>query len=141
MGKYNKLFISSIVVTIIGVLILIFSLFIFGALISSQAKSSAILAKDNVDLWGQVPGKSKVTIYRDQYFYVISNMADVILGKSKPVAKEIGPFRHTEAQNFTNPVFESNDTVVKYNLYKSYGKANDSVNDLNTNISILNLVS
>jgi len=140
MGLYNKLFIASIVLTVIAVIVLIFALFIFQVLIKAEAKSSAVLAADNADLWGDIPGKSKVNIFRNQYFYNLKNFDQVFGNKGAAQVEEKGPYRHLELQKMINLNFTNNSEVVNYNFFKFFLPANNSVNDFTDMITTLNLV-
>ena len=140
MGFYNKLFCFSIILTVIAILVLIFALFIFGILISSEARSSAVLAADNADLWGDIPGRSKVQIIRDHYFYNLNNFDDLINDKSPANTEEVGPYRINENQKFINLNFTNDDNVVHYNYFRFMGPSNETKLPLTDTITTLNLV-
>ena len=120
MGIYNKLFCASIVLTFIALVVLVFALFIFQVLIKSEAKSSAVLAANNADLWATLPGRSKVNIIRDQYFYDIQNINDIFNNKAPASVQEKGPYRHYENQQLINLNFTNNSDVVNYNFFKYF---------------------
>lgn len=141
MGVYSKLFCASIVLTVIAVIVLIFALFIFQILIKSEAKSGAVLAADSTDLWADIPGKSKVDIYRNQYFYNLENFDDVFSNRGSAEVQEMGPYVHYERQKLINLNFTNDSNVVNFNFFKFFTEAKNPVNNFNDTFTTLNLVS
>ena len=118
MGVYTKLFCASIVLTVIAVIILIFAVFIFQILVKGSAKNHAVLAEDNADLWGDIPGRSKVNLFRTQLFYNLENFDDIFNNKGSAVVQEKGPYRHLERQKFINRNITNNGDIIYFNFFK-----------------------
>jgi len=141
MGFYNKLFCFSIILSVIAVIVLIFAIFIFSILITSEARNSAVLQENNADLWGDIPGKSQVQIIRDHYFYNLLNLDDLMNDKSPAISQEVGPYRVNEFQKFINRNYTNDSNIVNYNYFRFFGPSNQTQFPLDDKITTLNLVS
>lgn len=96
--------------------VLFFVLFGFDKIITSQIKHQTTLKEETANLWGEVPGKSNVTIHKDHYFFDIQNLQGIIYKNEKAIAFENGPFNVVEVDSFINRKYI--DNYVEYNWYK-----------------------
>ncbi len=67
----------------IGLAIAMPYLFNYGLLY--EIKKQLIMTPDNYDLWGKLPGKTKVPVVRNFTFYNITNSWDVVFRKKTPI--------------------------------------------------------
>ena len=84
------------------------------------AKDAALLKEENSDLWAHFPGKSKVNIYQNFYFYNINDRADIPFSNKQIVANEIGPFSAKEITDYDNRRFSSDNTTVGFTVFKYF---------------------
>lgn len=111
-----------LILMILSILLLIFFLFFFDMIINSKIKKEALLTEDNYKLWAIIPGKSKAKIYRDNYFYNITDknnfMKDLYNPKSIPKLNELNPYRIQEKDEWINRKYIKDTSEVEFNYYK-----------------------
>lgn len=103
-----------------GIIFLIFSTIIMEKLMLGVAKDAALLKEENSDLWAHFPGKSKVNIYQNFYFYNIDERDNIPFTNKQIVANEIGPFSAKEITDYDNRRFSSDNTTVGFNVFKYF---------------------
>ena len=60
----------------------IFTSVIVNSAVKKQIKDTLVMTQDNVDIWGQVPGRYGVKVYRNISLYSIANPDDLRSGKT-----------------------------------------------------------
>ena len=88
--------------------------------IAELKKENKLLKEENSDLWAHFPGKSKVNIYQNFYFYNINDRADIPFSNKQIVANEIGPFSAKEITDYDNRRFSSDNTTVGFTVFKYF---------------------
>lgn len=137
--NYKICFFVSIPFLLLGVALIVFGIYFFEDLIIDQVKGQAVLVEDTSDLWAKVPGKSKVALYKDHYFFSIPNVEDIIYKNQKATAVEYGPFRVSEYDNLINREYNGNYT--DYNFFRYYSiTPEENKTEMETQISSLNIV-
>jgi hypothetical protein len=143
MGYYKKCIWISSAFLLIGVALIIFSVFIFKSLIQMAATDSALMNNETYSLWGEVPGDSNVALYKDHFFYNISNLEDAFYHNSKIKAEEKGIYRVQEYDNFTNVAFSDDNSTVSFKLWRYFKNPNETEaknqEDLITNLNVVSL--
>ncbi len=123
--NYKKYYIISSVFIAIGIALLIFGFLLHG-IIQSQATDQALMKEERSDLWAFIPGRGKVEIYRDHFFYNITNLEDVFFRNAKPIAEEKGPYRIQEISEFINRTYTSDNETVHFRWYKHFTTPNET---------------
>ena len=82
------------------------------AILTSQAKKSAYLTKDNEKDWKDIPGSNDILIAWNQYFYNCTNAWDVTYKNAKPEFMEFGPYVYRESDTYSDLVYQDLDNLV-----------------------------
>lgn len=125
-SSYKKCLYISIVFFIIGLVVLLFGLFIMQNLLKGEVEKEAILKEDTYELWGKVPGKSGVNLYKDHFFFDIENLRDVVYNNQSAIGKEMGMYRVHEFNEIHNPRFSKDNKTVEYNFWRFYRNVDDA---------------
>jgi hypothetical protein len=112
-------------------------------MIEDKAQESAMMNEKSKGLWASIPGDSKIEIFKDHYFYDISNLQDVFFANKKANAIEKGPFRIQEFDEFLNRTYSDDNDTVTYKLYRYFKMPNDTDQQAkqDENITTINLPS
>ena len=125
----------------LSVFALIFFAFILQILVNNQIKDGAVLDESTEELWGEIPGKTKAIVYRDNYLFNIDNtddfMTKLTLGQKTQI-NQSQKYRIQEKSSWINRVYNNKDEV-EFNLYKHLNdiseeekaKQNDIITTLN----------
>lgn len=132
----------SVLLGVSAAVFLFFAAFL-NIIIKNGVKQSAMLKEESVDLWGQLPGKSKVDIIRDHYFYNITDKEQFIKdikSNKNPTVKETAPYTVSEWTNFTNREYLEDKKLVKFHYYKRlYERSEQEKERFKDIINIFNL--
>lgn len=75
--------------------------------IVDMAKDSTLMTPGTYNLWGQVPGDSKMVIYRTFQFYNFTNPYEAIFLNETPIMQESNYYDYQEYQQFLNYSFST----------------------------------
>ncbi len=109
--------VCSLIFIVLGVVLPI----ILHSLIVEMAKNNVIMTPETHNLWGMVPGDTKMLIYRTLHFFNFQNPYEAIFLNETPVFQETIPYEYQEFQNYTNCSFRnlpnSSVEVVDFNFW------------------------
>lgn len=102
-------------------IILVFIAFFFQLLINKGARDGALMQDENESLWGEFPGDSEVQIFRDCFFYNITDTNEFmnkVRSNTSPQVQETRPYRVEEVTSWMHRKFNENKTKVTFFPYR-----------------------
>ena len=109
--------------TILFAIIVIFVAAIFQIILQGKVNGEALMAEENNDLWASFPGRSLIKVYRDNFFYNITdpdNFFQNIKKNQIPDVQELGPYRYQEFTDWINREYSEDLNEVSFHLYKRF---------------------
>ncbi len=119
MSYYKKCLYISGVFLLIGIGMIVFA-FLMDGLILGQAKDATLMEEKTSDLWGYIPGKSNVSIFKIHRFYDVRDIEKVFLTNSKLVVDEKGPYSVQEFDEWINRSYSADNSSVGFKLFRYY---------------------
>lgn len=102
----------------------------------SAASTNAIMTPETRNMWGMVPGDTKMVVVRSFQFFNFTNPYETVFLNETPLFIETEPYEYQEFQNFTNVTYrtlnDSNLEVIDFNYWEymhelEKGNKNDKV--------------
>ena len=141
MSSYNKCIYISIGFLVFGFGLFLFSTLTMKAIIADGAMSRAQLKEENSDLWAYLPGKSKVQIFKEHYFYNVENLEEIFYSNQRPKATEKGPYLVREYNEFINRTYSKDDSTVYFKYWKYHNISEEDQKKEEDLITTINLPS
>jgi hypothetical protein len=118
--------------------LLLFTLVGLESVIDSVILDGVVLAPENIELWGQNPGKTKTTLLRNFTFFNLSNPREFLYRAQKPVFREFSGYLMQERSNFTNVTYSPDRSYIEFNDWKFFTLLPHS-RDFSESVHVLNL--
>jgi hypothetical protein len=141
MSSYNKYIYISVGVLIFGFALLLFSGLIMKGLIADQAITTAQLKEETSDLWAYLPGKSKVQLYKELFFYNVDNLEEIFYSNKKGKATEKGPYWVNEYDEYINRTYSENNSTVHFKFWRYHNTSEENIKKEEDLIRTINLPS
>ena len=90
------------------------SFWVFDAMLDKGMNESLVMTKDNVDIWGNLPGEYDVFVSRNLTFYSIQNPESLTDPNTKPILKQTEPVYFKETAVLTDITIGDNGNTITY---------------------------
>ncbi|EGC40017.1 hypothetical protein DICPUDRAFT_147188 [Dictyostelium purpureum] len=130
MANSKGLFISGIILGIVGIILFVISFALFPTVLrnatESAIKSNVIVDSRKSTRYNDWKGQQSVDNYYKQYYYAwnLTNPNEFLNGE-KPIFNQIGPFNYKYLWSYSNVTFLENGNMVQYVNKKSYIQQQD----------------
>ncbi|KAL4496216.1 hypothetical protein ABPG72_012953 [Tetrahymena utriculariae] len=88
--------------------------------IKNQAKEQVVMQSSNYDQWGQIPGDTGMVLERQFTFFNWTNAERFFIYGDKPTLNESQPVYYQEFQNFTNPQYNEDGSIVNFQFQEFF---------------------
>ncbi|EAR89297.2 CD36 family protein (macronuclear) [Tetrahymena thermophila SB210] len=88
--------------------------------IKDQAKQQVVMQQSNYDQWGQIPGDTGMVLERQFTFFNWTNAERFFIYGDKPTLNESQTVYYQEFQNFTNPQYNEDGSIVSYQFQEFF---------------------